>query len=228
MFTAFLLLTLLALALVLALIFLYKKSREKLLYQAPGDFEIHGVAGQSLEKAKMRIRKENREKGLVGEHGIAEVLENLAEKYQLVVLHDLSVKNTKANIDHILITDKVVYVIDAKNYTGIVKIGPDKDGKKVLKVGRYDQTKLAEKLKVYSEKVRESLEAAGIDVKVIPLLAFYKATFHKDSPALINGVTVNVHGIENELRRNAKSKLTGAHPSLIASKILEEFPEKTV
>ena len=227
MLTAFLLLSLLALVLVLTLTYLYKRSREKLLYQAPGDYEVHGVAGQSLETARMRIRKENREKGIIGEHGVADTLETLARKYGFVVLHDLSIKGSSANIDHILVTEKVVYVIDAKNYRGIVKIGPSKEGKKVLRVGGYDRTNLAEKLKTYSEKVQESLEAAGIDVKVIPLLAFYKATFHKDSPASINGVTVNVHGIENELRRNAKSKLIGAHPSLIASKILEDFPEKS-
>jgi hypothetical protein len=226
MMTGFLLVSLLLLAIVFTLIHLLKRSRQKSLHQAPGDYEVHGVAGQSLGTAKMRIRKENRQKGIVGEHGVADILESLARKYGLVVLHDLSIKESKANIDHILVTSKAIYVIDAKNYKGVVKIGSNKEGKKVLRVGGYDRTNLAEKLKIYSEKVRESLEAAGIEVKVVPLLAFYKATFQKDSPVSINGVIVNFHGIENELFRNAKIKLTGEHPSIIASKILEDFPEK--
>jgi hypothetical protein len=166
------------------------------------------------------------DKGNQGEVAVGIFLDRYSNESGFFALHDRQIPRSKANIDHILITDRGVFVIDAKNYKGVVKIGSNKEGKKVLRVGGYDRTNLAEKLKIYSEKVRESLEAAGIEVKVVPLLAFYKATFQKDSPVSINGVIVNFHGIENELFRNAKIKLTGEHPSIIASKILEDFPEK--
>ena len=202
-----------------------KKRRASLKDQA-GISAIHGTAAHSLQTERMRIRKVNRDKGVIGELGVAKDLEYLASEYGLTVLHDLSMPDSKANIDHLLITKKVVYVIDAKNYTGIVKVAPNKAGEKRLRVGSYDQTKLAEKLKVYSDAVSKCLKEEGIQVKILPLLAFYNATFHKDSAFSIKGVTVNVLGIEHELLRYANIKSEEIDVEAVANLILAKFPPK--
>jgi hypothetical protein len=204
-----------------------EKNRRASLKEQSGVAAIHGTAAHSLQTEKMRIRKVNRDKGVIGELGVAKDLEYLASEYGLTVLHDLSIPNSKANIDHVLITRKVVYVIDAKNYTGIVKVAPNKVGEKRLRVGSHDQTKLAEKLKSYSDAVSARLIEEGIQVKVLPLLAFYNATFHKDSAFSIKGVTVNVLGIENELLRNANIKSEEIDIETVANLILVKFPPKT-
>jgi hypothetical protein len=203
-----------------------EKNRRALLKEQSGVAAIHGTAAHSLQTEKMRIREVNRDKGAIGELGVAKDLEYLASEYGLTVLHDLSMPNSKANIDHVLITRKAVYVIDAKNYTGIIKVAPNKAGDERLRVGSYDQTKLAEKLKTYSDTVSEYLKEEGIQVKVVPLLAFYQATFHDDSATTINGVTVNVFGIENELLRYANIKGEVIEIETVAKLILAKFPPK--
>lgn len=201
-------------------------SRRRKLWDQADDAAIHGEAAHSLQTEKMRIRKANRDKGVVGELGVAKDLEYLAREYGLTVLHDLSIPGTTANIDHILISKKVVYVIDAKNYTGIVNIGPNRAGKKTLRVGGRDQSILVSKAKNYGVLVREFLESEGVKIKVLPLLAFYQAKFHQDSATSIDGVAVNIFGIENELMRYANIKGPENDPKVVATALLSEFPLK--
>lgn len=203
-----------------------ENSRKAKLRNHTGTSQIFGEAGNSLSSEKMRVRQSNREKGLVGELGVAEYLADLADEYGLTVLHDLSIPGSKANIDHILISSKAIFVIDAKNYKGIVKISRGKDGTTRLRVGGRDQSILAEKLKKYSEKVEEFLNSEGISVKIVPLLAFYQATFHEDSATSINGVTVNIFGIENELLRYANLKVPAMNIEDVAKRLLSNFPPK--
>jgi hypothetical protein len=217
---------LLLLSAVIAISKLVEISRKKKLLNNNSTATVHGAAAHSLQNENFRIRKANREKGVIGELGVAADLEYLAQEYGLTVLHDLAIPGSKANIDHILISPKVVFVIDAKNYTGLVKVGAGKDGVKKLRVGGRDQTPLAEKLKTYANKVEAFLKSENVGVKVVPLLAFYKATFHDESHLTINGVTVNIFGIENELLRYANLKSPSIDIGLVAEKILREFQLK--
>jgi hypothetical protein len=201
-------------------------SRRESLHRQAGTTAIHGEVAHSLKTEKMRIRKSNRDKGVIGELGVAKDLEYLANEYGLTVLHDLSIPGKKANIDHILISRKVVYVIDAKNYTGIVKIAPNKSGIKKLRVNGRDQSLLVGKIKNYAESIKDFLDSEGISVKVLPLLAFYQATFHDESAVAIDGVTVNMFGIENELMRYANLKAKEIDIEDVASRILRNFPPK--
>lgn len=201
-------------------------TRRKSLRNQAGTTAIHGTAANSLQTEKMRIRKVNRDKGVIGELGVAKDLDYLASEYGLTVIHDLSIPGSKANIDHILITRKAIFVIDAKNYKGIVKVTPNASGKKILRVGGRDQSLLVAKVKNYSESVSGYLEAEGIPIKVIPLLAFYQATFHEDSAMSVDGVTVNIFGIENELMRYANSKTQEFDISLLSILLLKGFPLK--
>ncbi|WP_051196451.1 nuclease-related domain-containing protein [Jonesia quinghaiensis] len=57
------------------------------------------------------------EKGAVGEEKLGARLDSVASP-TLKVLHDRRIRRTKANVDHLVITDSGVWVIDAKRYTG--------------------------------------------------------------------------------------------------------------
>lgn len=201
-------------------------SRKKSLKTQAGTSTVIGNAAHSLSTEKMRISKANREKGVIGELGVAKDLDYLANEYGLTALHDLSIPGSNANIDHLLVTRKVVYVIDAKNYKGIVNISKNKQGKKTLKVGGRDQTLVVEKVKKYAESIKEFLESEEVSVKVMPLLAFYQAKFHEDSSASVDGVTINVFGIENELLRNANIKSPEVDIDSVTNLILGKFPLK--
>jgi ribosomal protein L10 len=187
---------------------------------------IEGVAGNSLNNEMKGIRATARAKGLEGELGIAKILEDLADQYGFAVFHDLSIPGTKANIDHLVVQKKTVLVIDAKNYQGRVIIKKDSKGQWQLYVGKSKQTQLALKLKVYAEKVESHLKSEGVEVRVVPLLAFYNAEFHPDSKYVIQGVQVNVSGIKNELMRFAVRKGPEIDVNLVSDLILKEFKFK--
>ena len=186
----------------------------------------YGNAASSLQKEKMSIRRENRNRGIIGELGVAGVLEKLAQEYGLTVLHDLSIPGKRANIDHILITSKVIYVIDAKNYSGKVTISPNRNNEVTLRVGGRDQMDLVRKVKKYAAEIETFLQLQDVRMKVIPMLAFYKGTFDGKSSSSIEGVAINLFGIENELLRYANLKSPSIDIALVAEKILGEFPPK--
>lgn len=211
---------------VIFLYFTFRFYQRTMLHKSAGVTRIQGDAAYSISKEKMRITREARVKGVEGEIGVAEVLEKLAVKYGTVVLHDLSMPKSSANIDHVLIQSKAVYVIDAKNYQGSVNIRRDAQGKWQLYVGRTKQTALAFKLKRYSSAIEEHLLSEGLDIKVVPLLAFYKARFNPDSKHEIEGVMVNVSGIENELMRFGFRNLKEFDTHRVADAILSQFPFK--
>jgi hypothetical protein len=59
-------------------------------------------------------------KGSVGERKLATSLqENLGDR--AVLLHDRKVPGTRGNIDHIVVASSGVWVVDAKNYSGLVQ-----------------------------------------------------------------------------------------------------------
>lgn len=223
MFLVFACLSLIA---VLSALKLYTRYKENQLKAIAGKTSIQGTAAQSLSSEKMRIRKSAREKGIIGELGVAARLEELAVKYGLTVLHDLSIPGSKANIDHVVIASKAVFVIDAKNYAGKVNIKKDPQGVKQLYVGKYKHTNLAIKLKSYADAIKSHLSNQGIEIKVIPLLAFYNAEFGDNSDFHIDGVAVNVAGVEIELLKYATGKGREFDIEEVARSIKEAFPFK--
>jgi hypothetical protein len=60
-------------------------------------------------------------KGSVGERKLAASLEeNLGTR--AILLHDRRVPGTRGNIDHLVIAGSGVWVVDAKNYSGLVQL----------------------------------------------------------------------------------------------------------
>lgn len=112
--------------------------------------------------------------GARGEEKFAKALEGIEG---LRVLNDRRVPRSKANIDHILIASAGVFVVDAKNYRGIISIRdrgwflrPDHR----LYVGRRDCSALATGLGWQISAVTAALTDAGVDPMppVTPVLCF--------------------------------------------------------
>ena len=141
------------------------------------------------------------EKGAVGEIRVGKVLDAMGTKYEFGVLHDRKIPGSVANIDHILVIDRGVFVIDAKNYKGQVRI--DEQGGILtplvwtLYIGNRKQTKLVGGVKKQVKIVQTSLQRNGFDLPTFGILAFYDATwplFFK--PTEIDGILINSKGVE--------------------------------
>jgi len=69
----------------------------------------------------MQVVAGNYEKGAVGEVAVARVLGDLSTEF--VVLHDLNIPGSKANVDHLVIGPTGVFMIDAKCWSGRLTAG---------------------------------------------------------------------------------------------------------
>jgi hypothetical protein len=63
-------------------------------------------------------------RGVAGEQQTARLLDRLGRD-GYVVLHDLAMPGSPANVDHLVIGPSGVFVIDSKQWTGNVDLGPD-------------------------------------------------------------------------------------------------------
>lgn len=108
--------------------------------------------------------------GAEGEVAIGQILDALATKYDFRVLHDRLIPKSRANIDHLVITRLGVFVIDAKNYQGVVRI-EDRSGffeksAPELFVGRRNCMKLVTGVKKQTSIVKEILNDNSINLPV--------------------------------------------------------------
>jgi hypothetical protein len=121
-------------------------------------------------------------RGAVGERRTAQLLGPL-ERQGWVVLHDLAVPGSRANIDHLVIGPEGVFVIDSKHYRGRLQL----DGSGRLWHGRYP---LAPTLGAVSfEADQAALVLTDSDVVVVPVMAVHGAQVPWDKIAM-DGVPV--------------------------------------
>ena len=125
----------------------------------------------------------------------------MCKKHGFNVLHDRKIPHSSANIDHILITDRGVFVIDAKNYEGLVRI--EQTGgiltplQETLYVGNRRQTKLVDGVKKQVAIVSKAIQKGDSHTPIFGALAFYKADWPLFFKAKeIDGVLINSRGIE--------------------------------
>ena len=142
--------------------------------------------------------------GAEGEVAIGKLLDSLATKYDFRVLHDRLIPKSRANIDHLAITKFGVFVIDAKNYQGVVRIkdnsGFFEKSAPELWVGKRNCMKLVTGMKRQVLIVEGILQDNSIGFPVVGVLAFYAAdweTFKFLRTQLeVDGVLINSKGIE--------------------------------
>jgi hypothetical protein len=120
--------------------------------------------------------------GAAGERRTARLLDPL-ERQGWVVLHDLAVSSSRANIDHLVIGPGGVFVVDSKQYRGRLQLDPS--GR--LWHGRYS---LAATLQAVSfEADQAALVLTDPDVVVVPIVAVHGAEVPWDK-VVIQGVPV--------------------------------------
>jgi hypothetical protein len=117
--------------------------------------------------------------GANGESGLGAQLDRLRDE-GIAVIHDRRLPRSRANVDHIVVAPSGVFVVDAKNYRGRVRV-VDRGGffahDQRLYVGRRDQTKLVAGLAPQAAAVRAALGAEHADVPVWRALCFVSADF---------------------------------------------------
>lgn len=149
------------------------------------------------------------EVGAEGEIAIGKLLDSLATKYGFRVLHDRLIPRSRANIDHLAITKYGVFVIDAKNYQGVVRV-KDRSGffeksAPELWVGKRNCMKLVAGVKKQASIVNEVLQGNSLEFPVVGVLAFYAADWETfkflRSQLEVDGVLINSKGIEAIISR---------------------------
>lgn len=144
------------------------------------------------------------EVGAKGEVAIGKLLDSLAIKYDFRVLHDRLIPKSRANIDHLAITKFGVFVIDAKNYQGMVRV-KDKSGffeksSPELWVGQRNCMKLVTGMKKQISIVKDVLHSHSIEFPVVGVLTFYAADWESfkflRTQLEVDGVLINSKGIE--------------------------------
>lgn len=112
--------------------------------------------------------------GAIGEEKLGTRLDSLASD-SIALLHDRRIPGTKANIDHIAITQAGIWVIDAKRYKGRPELkiegGLLRPRVEKVLVGRRDCTKLVDGVLKQVDVVREVVG----DVPVTGALCFVEA-----------------------------------------------------
>jgi len=138
-------------------------------------------------------------KGAEGEEEIGKALTKFIKKNGGLLLQDRAVPGTKKNIDHILIRENAVFVIDSKNFSGelTIKNAINKsEVRELLYIKNYTQTKLVDKVKEQVEVVQKSLKSGGFKVDTVGYLVFYGVEWPKDIKATqVDGVLLNGNGV---------------------------------
>jgi len=165
-------------------------------------------------------------KGSAGEVILATSLEqSLGDR--AILLHDRRVPKTRGNIDHLVVATSGVWVVDAKNYTGLVHqrdVGGMFKVDSRLYVGRRDCTSRIDGLSWQVEAVRKALE--GLEVPVSSAVCFTDAEWKLFAkPFTLKGVFVS--GPNALARRIAEtSMLNAAQIQEVAVRLSERLPAK--
>jgi hypothetical protein len=169
------------------------------------------------------------EKGFTGETAVGKFLDEFAKSNNYSVLHDRKMPGSRVNIDHILISDRGVFVIDAKNYRGLIEIrdiGSLLKIKETLFVAGRNQSKLVDGLKKQINAVSSIISNSNIDLEVKGILAFVNGEFSLlFKPKEIDGVLINSRGLTETL--NNQKVLRNIDIDLISNLLREKFPRKT-
>ena len=138
-------------------------------------------------------------KGSKGEKNLASKLQKYSDSHGYKSLHDRKMPRSKGNIDHILITDRGIFVIDAKNFSGKIEIRSPKnmnfEAPKTLYVSGYKKANLLSAVRYQSEAVKVVLAKSGVDVPVFAVLDFLDAPWPRwEKIQALHGVLVGSGG----------------------------------
>jgi hypothetical protein len=164
------------------------------------------------------------ETGSRGEEQVGRALERRSARGPAIVLHDRRMPASYANIDHLAVAPRGVFVIDAKAHSGDVRVARPLFGKARLTIAGRNRTKLIDGLDRQVDAVRRALARHGHDkVPVLGILCFTKA----DLPLLGAG---KIRGHRLHHRRATARELNRSGPlapeaiAAIAAELEASFP----
>ncbi|HEX4436188.1 MAG TPA: nuclease-related domain-containing protein [Solirubrobacteraceae bacterium] len=151
----------------------------------------------------------------------------------VVMLHDLRIPGSRANIDHIAVAPSGILVIDAKRYKGKIQVETPWRGPQRLRIAGRDRTKLILGLDKQVSLVRESLAGIAGDIEVSGCLCFIAPEGWLASAELPAFRTLRVQGyplysvrrLARELRR--EGPLSTERLQAIQILLAESFPPST-
>jgi hypothetical protein len=169
--------------------------------------EAHPRIGDLLVKVSRAPQRETAfRSGELGELAVGAMLDKRAAKGSLVALHDRRMPRGRGNIDHLAVAPCGVFVIDAKQYSGKVRVADAGFRGLRLVIADRDRTKLFDGLDRQVSVVRDTLAAHGhADVPVHGVLCFTTA----DLPRF---KTLEVRGRLLLTRRGLGKRLDGDGP----------------
>jgi Nuclease-related domain len=138
-------------------------------------------------------------RGAAGERRTARVLAVL-ERHEWVVLHDLAIPRSQANIDHLVIGPGGVFVIDSKQYRGRLQLDPSGG----LWHGRYPLAPTLQAVSFEADQAAVVLPDPGL--AVVPIVAVHGAQ--------VPWGKVVVHGVPVVSARRLPSMLRQLPPVL--------------
>jgi hypothetical protein len=169
------------------------------------------------------------EKGFTGETAVGKFLDEFAKFNNYSVLHDRKMPGSRANIDHILISDRGVFVIDAKNYRGLIEVrdtGSLLKIKETLFVAGRNQSKLVEGVKKQVSAVHNQISKSDFEIEVKGILTFVGGDFPIFfKPKEVEGVLINSRGLAETI--NTQKVLPGFDIDSVSDLLREKFPRKT-
>jgi hypothetical protein len=113
------------------------------------------------------------QRGAAGERAVGKSLEQRVSDGSVVLLHDRRMPRSRANVDHLAVALSGVYVIDAKDYTGKVRVERPWFGTPKLLVNGRDRTKIVDGLDRQVKAIRDAIDDPTIPVHGV--LCFTKA-----------------------------------------------------
>lgn len=167
------------------------------------------------------------ERGAIGEEMLAARLQDLPASAR--VLHDRRIPGTRANIDHIVIAQSGVWVIDAKRYKGKrpalqIDGGILRPRTESLKIGGRDGTKLVDGVRKQVSLITAALDDdSTCGVPVHGILCFLEA----DWPMIGGSFTVagvNVVWPRLLIKRINEAPQTTMDVDIVAARIARAFP----
>ena len=106
---------------------------------------------------------------------MAKTLEARTAGGPAILLYDRRMPGARGNIDHLAIAPTGVYVIDAKNWSGKVRVTSSLSGERKLLINGHNQTKLVDGLDRQVAAVRAVVTAIHPEVPVRGVLCFTTA-----------------------------------------------------
>jgi hypothetical protein len=151
-------------------------------------------------------------RGELGEKAVAASLEQRTAAGPAIILHDRSMPSGRGNIDQLAIAPTGVFVIDAKDHHGTVRVAKPLFGAPKLLIAGRDRTTLLDRVDRQVAAVRDALAADDrSDVAVQGVLCFTTADLPPLGTTMIRGHLL--------LSRRALAKRLNADGSLQAPAI---------